>query len=199
MKNLKLDQRVRYTRMVLRQSLMELLKQKPLKDVTVKELCERAQINRATFYSHYRDCYDLLHQIEDEVLDALFQTIQTSSKQEETKEVPNLVYLSTFRFFANNRDICEMLLGEHSDQEFLDRLLEVGKACCEELWKQHYQFFDPGQTESLYNFFASGCIGLLRQWIDGGMKEPPEEIALLVERLILGGIGAVRSFENEKR
>lgn len=58
------DRRVKYTKMILRQSLIEVLKEKPISRLTIKELCERADINRATFYSHYSDQFDLLKQIE---------------------------------------------------------------------------------------------------------------------------------------
>ena len=46
--------------MVLKQSLLKLLKEKPVNKITVKEVCELAQLNRATFYAHYSDCFALL-------------------------------------------------------------------------------------------------------------------------------------------
>ena len=49
----KKDARKRYTQMVLKQSLLKLLKEKPVNKITVKEVCELAQLNRATFYAHY--------------------------------------------------------------------------------------------------------------------------------------------------
>ena len=52
----KLDARKRYTQMVLKQSFLELLKEKPVSRITVKEVCALAQLNRATFYAHYSDC-----------------------------------------------------------------------------------------------------------------------------------------------
>ena len=51
------DARVRYTRKVLKESLLSLLKEKPINKITVKEVCELAELNRATFYSHYSDCF----------------------------------------------------------------------------------------------------------------------------------------------
>ena len=68
MKNEKTDRRARYTRMVLKESLIELLKEKRISNISIKEICERADINRSTFYSHYQDQYDLMHQVEQEVL-----------------------------------------------------------------------------------------------------------------------------------
>ena len=67
MKEEKKDRRIRYTKAALRQSLLELLEEKPLSGISVKAICERADINRSTFYDHYTDQYDLLHQLEQEI------------------------------------------------------------------------------------------------------------------------------------
>ena len=60
------DARVRYTQKVLKDSLLQLLEKKPINKITVKEVCELAELNRATFYAHYTDCLDLLESIENE-------------------------------------------------------------------------------------------------------------------------------------
>jgi AcrR family transcriptional regulator len=65
---IKMSRKTRYTRKALRDSLVELMKDKPITKITIKELCENADVNRTTFYAHYRDQYDLLQQIEEETL-----------------------------------------------------------------------------------------------------------------------------------
>lgn len=65
---MKSDRRVRYTRMVLKQALLSLMLERPITRITVTEICERAEVNRATFYAHYADPYDLLARIETNCL-----------------------------------------------------------------------------------------------------------------------------------
>ena len=72
----KTDARKRYTQLVLKQALLKLLKEKPVNKITVKEVCELAQLNRATFYAHYRDCFALLESIENELIDAFEQSLR---------------------------------------------------------------------------------------------------------------------------
>ena len=54
---MKTDARVKYTKMVLKKALLELMQHKPVNKITVKEICERAELNRATFYAHYSVSY----------------------------------------------------------------------------------------------------------------------------------------------
>ena len=58
------DHRTRVTKLLIRRAFLDLLRQKPIQSITVKELCAQAGINRGTFYSHYTDIYDLLGQME---------------------------------------------------------------------------------------------------------------------------------------
>ncbi len=70
------DARVRYTQKVLKDSLLQLLEKKPINKITVKEVCELAELNRATFYAHYTDCFDLLESIENEMLGGFEESLK---------------------------------------------------------------------------------------------------------------------------
>ena len=72
------DARVRYTKMVIKNSFAKLLAEKPLAKVTVKEICELSEINRATFYKYYCDPFDLLDKIEQEFLNELEENVSQS-------------------------------------------------------------------------------------------------------------------------
>ena len=95
MKNEKTDRRARYTRMVLKESLIELLKEKRISNISIKEICERADINRSTFYSHYQDQYDLMHQVEQEVLGEIREYLDSYSfdaNESESLQLMNRIF-----------------------------------------------------------------------------------------------------------
>ena len=73
---MKTDARVRYTVGVLKKSFLELLEQKPVNKISVKEVCERAELNRATFYTHFNDCYDLLECIENDLISDFCESLK---------------------------------------------------------------------------------------------------------------------------
>ena len=62
-----LDRRARMTREILKQSLIELMKNKPIHDISIKKICETADINRSTFYHHYDSQFDLFNDILNDI------------------------------------------------------------------------------------------------------------------------------------
>jgi len=82
----KMDARVRYTKKVVKETFFRLLKEKSVSKLTVKELCEEAGINRATFYKYYANPNDLMNKLENESLDYL----QNQIEELEEKTLPNI-------------------------------------------------------------------------------------------------------------
>ena len=87
------DARVRYTKMVIVQNFIKLLRQKPINKITVKEICDLAEINRATFYKHYLDVYDLLEKIESQFLAELLSKLR-SGENNTAKDMLSFIMIS---------------------------------------------------------------------------------------------------------
>ena len=77
-----MDRRTKYTKKIIKDTLIKLLSEKDIKKVTVSEICKLADVNRATFYRYYLDVYDLLDKIEEDFINELNQlySIFNSSK-----------------------------------------------------------------------------------------------------------------------
>ena len=71
-----MDLRLEKTKNSIINTFLELRSKKELEKITVKELCEKAQINKSTFYSHYHDLYDLSEQLEDELVSSIIMGLQ---------------------------------------------------------------------------------------------------------------------------
>ncbi|WP_337444128.1 hypothetical protein [Bacillus coahuilensis] len=112
----KMDRRKQYTRMVLKDSLMKLLQTKTLASITIKEICELADINRSTFYAHYANQYELLTSIEEDFTIDLIQTLSqyNFAKEHEALQLTEKL----FEFISANSGTCQILLGENSDIHF---------------------------------------------------------------------------------
>lgn len=114
---------MRYTKMVIRNSLLELLRIKPIAKITVTEICERADINRATFYAHYSDPSDLLHSLEAEVIEDVTRwvTPALTAVGSDLKDVLTRLV----EYIGENADICSVLLSDKGDNSFQAKVVNV--------------------------------------------------------------------------
>src|SRR5262249_24973386 len=112
------DLRIRRTRKLLQQALIEVTVEKGFANVTVRDICERAMVNRSTFYRHYLDKYDLLEQYMTEVQTVVSEHALIAEKTQQSGEkVPSglVMLLKHIQEFA---DFYQMMLGEQGDARF---------------------------------------------------------------------------------
>ncbi len=187
-----MDRRVRKTRMQLRAGLTQLMRQKPIKDITVRELAQLVDINRCTFYLHYRDIYDMVEQVEQEVFEE-FEALVLAHPSSELQHKPLAILRDLYLFFSANADLCAAFLGGNGDMSFFNKLISLLRERVFEFWRQERKK-DPEQFDYFFSFIASGCIGMIREWFSRDMRETPEQMADLTEQLMLYGMG--RDKEN---
>nr|WP_096155569.1 TetR-like C-terminal domain-containing protein [Bacillus sp. FJAT-45066] len=183
----KMDRRKKYTRMVLKESLMTLMKEKPVSSITVKELCELADINRSTFYSHYTDQFDLLFKIEEEIIDDMNKTLgqYNYAKEEEALQMTEKM----LEYVAENKDICHTLFSEHGDPSFQKRVMFIAHQFTVKNWMSS-NTIEKETSEYISMFVVSGSIHVIKSWLDNGMDKSPKEMADLMIKLTNKGLGS---------
>ena len=178
---------VRGTRRRLRESLLRLLEEKPLHEISVKELTELADVNRGTFYFHYQDIYDLLGRMEDSFFEQLDRTLSENPVRGSEDGYPYLHAI--FSFLGENRDFCRIMLGPHGDMQFVARVKQRVDAQCSFIWQLLAPETDP-QRYAMYNaFIINGCIGLIQEWLSGRSGLTEESITELSATIILASVG----------
>ncbi len=184
------DRRVRKTKKLMTKALAELLMQKPLSAISVREVAELADINRGTFYLHYRDIYDMARRLQDEMLEKFDRIVKSHTSREGADELFPLLS-ELFSLLAENAELAGALVGRNGDAAFMDKLKNIVREKC--LADAHIMLNikSGGEFEYFYNYITSGCIGVCVAWLDGGMRETSAQMAALVERMILRGVQAV--------
>ena len=166
-----IDRRVKKTKKQLRLALMHLMTQKSAKSISVRELAEQADINRSTFYIHYKDVNDLLLHLEDEMAERLSELCRRHDpKDSMTGGYPFLTDL--YAFIQENADLCKVLLGGYGDRAYTERIC-------------------PGDREKIHYFCAfivPGNLMLALRWLQDGTRESPEEIARFAGQFINSGV-----------
>lgn len=176
---MKNDHRVAVTKKMITESFLELIKEKPLSGITVKELCEKAHINRATFYSHYENIYDLADEIKRQLIGSVVETVMGFSNIDPLGDMIKTVCLC----IAQNRDSCEIIFGKNADQGFAENIVELVRGRYITLWKECSACVDE-DMDMIYTFVAYGGLAVLRAWVQNRMKENPEKIAKFIEEKV---------------
>ncbi|MGI5901056.1 MAG: TetR/AcrR family transcriptional regulator [Desulfitobacteriia bacterium] len=175
------DRRVRKTKALIKKALTQLLMEHDLKDISVSKLAELADINRGTFYLHYKDIYDLFEQIEKETLHDFTSLIEKHRHNAKTPLMP--VLLEAFKYIAANSEVFIGLLRT-KETMFLNTVVEMCRPRNKEEWRHLFPSGEEKYYNYYYTFIAFGCVAILRRWFDGGMTESPEDIAALAEKMM---------------
>ena len=181
------DRRVRRTKKLLTQALTELLQKKQVNEITVKELTDLADMNRGTFYMYYKDIFDMLEKIEDELFQKLDVIAQSHEHGDPTQQVKPIL-LDLFRFIEENQEMCRVLLSPNGDMNFLHRLYEAIRERSLEIWKDQMGSLGEKEFDYRYSFVIFGCAGMIRAWVNRSCQETDMQMAELADRMIRRGI-----------
>ena len=155
----------------------------PIEKITVGQVCELAGYNRATFYLHYHDIYELLDTIEQRLLVGMTDCVEKCMKNlsdDDSKPARIRALADVIMFYEHNKSYIVVLLGEEGDPSFVIRLKDNLKP----LWREHVVGNKAGRTEQeidLYlEFMISGTLFMVGQWL----KAPGDISAAQMGRLV---------------
>ena len=169
---MKNDARVKYTKMVLKDSLLALMREKPAGKITVKELCEGAELNRTTFYLHYGKPADVLAEIEDELIG------RTQACLRELKEENAVFRLQALlEYIRDNREMFRAVMCEHGTDSFRRRFFEsvFPDGVMNDTWQRDQQL--QSYTEG---YLVSGTFAAVYTWLLNDCALSPVQLAELV-------------------
>ena len=173
----KLDPRVIRTRRYLREALIELVIEKGYDQVTVQDITDRATLNRATFYLHYRDKNELLLDCATELFDDIWDRTQIS-KHATTLLDPataNPALLQPIiEHFAEHAAFYRVVLGENGVPAFAETVRQYYSHALHELIARHMVTSDPALLDTLVYFNAAGVLGMFSWWVRNDMPHSPE-------------------------
>ncbi|MDR0863202.1 MAG: TetR family transcriptional regulator C-terminal domain-containing protein [Oscillospiraceae bacterium] len=187
----KVDRRVRYTKQALRESMIKLIKVKPIEKISVKELCELADINRSTFYVHYDSPTDLLDQIKSELLVSLNEYLEEYNFFKEYEEASLQKVTMIFEYVIENAELCQILLGGSGDVSLQKTVMTIVQKHGIRAWRTAHADVDPVAVEYMLAFGINGGIGVLQKWLDEGLVKSAREIAEMVISFTFSGLSSI--------
>lgn len=185
------DPRAKQTDELIVRTFLEIMQKKTLNKITVKEICDKAQINRTTFYKHYLDVYDLNEKIEKGLFESyygLFEVLETNGIEQGIIEMLSRI--------KQNADTYKLLFGANKNSFFNEKLAEFIYNEITPLLCETPLFGKQVENVWFYNFLVWGCGGFVHNWVTNGMQEPVEDVAAFIEKMIANNIKPIFKHNN---
>lgn len=173
------DRRVKKTKKALRNGLAELMVHKGLRNITVRELTDKVDIHRATFYAHYKDIYDHYEQMEEEVVTELNDLIMLNYSQP-----PVHFYKIIFEYIMENKQICHMLFGTNGEGSFVTRLNDLLEEKCMETWCKEWQHSEISEELKFkVRYHVQGCLAIISKWVESNFTYPMYQVIEIIAEI----------------
>lgn len=186
------DLRVIKTRRGIQSALISLLSEKQLSRVTVSEVCVRAQINRKTFYRHYRTIGDVISELEAEILDEFSDALQ---KGKSILDV-GAVICDISALIGQRRGYFMRLMKHNPDLFTKGKIKAIMCRMVSVSLKNVGALEDEATVQAAAEFSVSGVLALYASWFDGGCTEDLEFLTDVAVKMITNGL---TSFVSEEK
>ncbi len=177
--------RIQRTKTAIRDSFLELRKKKPIEKITVTELSKLAGINKATFYLHYSDIYELSDEIEDCIIDEIILGLSVLDK---FFDAPKEFSLEIFKAFMDNRKRLETVFSGSRYSGFAIKIERRIKA----IMYEKYPDFYTKENDIIISFFIQGVFYTVAH-----CKDESEEVYGVISELTSSVLSNLRLSRGE--
>ena len=172
------DRRVTMTKRLLKEALIEMLKETDIYQISIRELCEQADVNRSTFYKYYGNQFDLMADVENDHLRFFAESIE---KYEGNSAKAFEMICS---YMEEHAESVRVIVNNNIDAELPKKLLSMN-IVYEAAGRKYGEQMSEDQKEYLYNFLTYGAFRIIYIWLNKEKREPAEEFAKTLARLLM--------------
>ena len=198
------DLRIRRTHKFLQEAMIELITEKGFDAITVGDIAERAMINRATFYRHYQDKYDLVAKIFEEATNHLLENMKPFHKEpgQKAMENPPDIWIQIFEHFAENARLYRAMLGKNGSSWFAGKVSDYTVKIMlerESIWREEMavsQPISPAMPPELPAMqLAHVLIGTIVWWLESDQRATPKQMSAWFYRFAFYGYLSALGYE----
>lgn len=178
------DRRVKRTKKALRDALLALLEKKPINEISVTELTNLADVNRATFYFYYTDLLDMLQQIQNETYQAFQEVVGDSPASINTIE-GFTEYAETLLTYCKEHEMLVKFIIKNDTNNQLYKKIQLLMLNNIPNSKETFDINNPARYST--NYMLNAIVGIMIDWMDEGMKISPHDLAEFCAHIYLNG------------
>ncbi len=183
------SKQVQETKRKIKNAYLELYRKKRIEQISIKEITERAGLNRGTFYVYFADIYDLQDKIEEEAMEEIrkhaLPVIKTLmlNKKLNTEILPK-------EFFLKEQAILELFFGDRAEGKTVNKLKKIMQEAVMEVLGLKEGIADSEKVKLTYalEYVSSAQLGLMGYWFKNRMELPMEELGEMMEKINLTGV-----------
>lgn len=179
-----MDRRTIKTENLIKHTFISLMMSKNIKDITVTEVTRIANLDRRTFYLHYKDIYDLNDSITAEFLEKFKKVLESRKSSELLNENPLSFIRIILDYLFENRNLCIANLSTNYNKEITETLLHIVHDKVFDIIKIRFPKCTDIQMEMFYSFCVYGCFGIITNWIETGLTETESDIIIRIENIV---------------
>lgn len=184
------DTRVQYTKQKLRIAVLDILQEKSIDKITVKEICDKAGLNRGTFYLHYDSPASLLKEIENQFLEEngrIFDRFWREGREQN-------IIAALFSYIKENSDVFCVLMGPHGNPYFASDFFDGMHDLVLEQWHLEFPDYSRDDLDFIFEYVLIGSTRLILNWLHDSKGIPSSDFAKRIERLGHYALMAIREF-----
>ena len=183
----RLDRRVLKTKRAIRNAFVRLLADKEIEKITVKEVADNADVDRKTVYNYYNGVYEILEELENELV-ALFEAATENFSYE--KEGDEGIFFALTEFLNNNLEIFSLLMKIDERSRFIEKIIEYLRERIKKAIIDSDKNIPLQKVDLATEYVASGIFSAYRYWFNSERKQPLASVSRELARLVLGGLPA---------
>lgn len=174
----KIDRRTLKTKNAIFEALADLMSEKELRQITVRDISDRADIHRVTFYKHFMDIYDVYEQLNKIILSDIGLLITELGEESPTK-----FYYNILKYVKDHPVYFKMIFSPHNTNALYQNLLKMfigleRMIMSEKLGTNLSEYV----LISVIRYHVNGCFAVIADWVMNGFKQPQEYIIEMLSR-----------------
>ena len=180
------DRRVVKTKRAIKSAFARLLTEKHINDITVSDIAALADINRKTFYNYYAGVYEVVDEIENEIVSRLDEML-TELDFKSNMNRPYMVFEKLTSIISTDQEFFGFLLSMDANVSLTTKLVDLLTAKVKAILMQYIPV-EERKIDLMLEFMVPGMVAVYRRWFNSNRSEPIEELSAEINLLSFRGL-----------
>ncbi len=190
------DRRVARTKKAIKNAFAELMAEKEISEITVKDIAETADVNRKTFYNYYNSVYDIVNEIENELVLA-FDSVLSNIDFKQEMQNPYGIFEKLTDIINQDFDFYSRLMKMNHNANLMQKLYVALKDRMKTSFLSQTEIEDS-QLNIVVNYMISGMLSVYQSWFNSDRAESIEQLSKTVSIMTFSGINGFLRQDNSK-